>query len=161
MCRCTDAGQAAQGVARSGLPRVAPVQDGSACPSEAGLRLARSRDWMRALAAARAIVQRNIDTALTLAWTSTSEPAILQLTNGLQDYDDDGALGNSSPNNVAIVTQQTDSSAAGPLLGRLRRSVTDVSAGGAQLRQVTIQLDYTYGSRPYSVQMMTERAIDD
>lgn len=129
--------------------------------TQAMLQTNRRAAAMRAMAAARGIVQRTIDTALTVAWTSTSEPTILQITNGLQDYDDDGPLGDSPPNNVAILTQQTDSSAAGPLLGRLRRSVTDVSTGGAQLRQITVQLDYTYGSRPYSVQMVTERAIDD
>ena len=49
-----------------------------------------------------------------------------------------------------------------PVPGTLWRTVTAVpNPEGAQLRNVTFRLDYTYLSRPYSVQMATERAIDD
>ncbi len=46
--------------------------------------------------------------------------------------------------------------------GTLWRIVTAVpNVDGAQIRNITFRLDYTYLSRPYSVQMVTERAIDD
>lgn len=136
--------------------------------TQAMLQSNREAGAMRTMAAARGIVQRNIDTALSVTWDSTMQPApavptepeILGLTAGA-NYDDDGPLGNSAPNNVAIASNQDDATAAGPVLGTLTRQVTDVSTGGALLRQITITLNYTYRSRPYSIQMTTERAIDD
>lgn len=136
--------------------------------TQAMLQSNRQAAAMRTMAAARAIVQRNIDTALTVAWDSTmkpapavpSEPEILGLTPGA-DYDDDGLLGDAPPYNVAIATIQDDPTVAGPVLGTLTRTVIDVSTQGAVLRQITIRLNYTYESRRYSVQMTTERAIDD
>ena len=136
--------------------------------TQAMLQSNRQAAAMRTMAAARGIVQRNIDTALTVAWDSAMKPApavppepeILGLTPGA-DYDDDGLLGNAPPYNVAIATIQDDPTAAGPVSGTLTRKVIDVSTESAVLRQITIRLDYTYGSRPYSIQMTTERAIDD
>lgn len=132
--------------------------------TQAMLQTNRQAAAMRTMAAARAIVQRNIDTALTVAWDSTVEPPILALTPGTV-YDDDGSPGNPllSDGTVQIATAQDDATATGPVTGIITRTVSDVSTANpiATLRQITIRLDYTFGTRPYSLQMTTERAIDD
>lgn len=120
---------------------------------------------MRAMTAARGIVQRNIDTALTVGWTSTLEPAILTLTLPTGTlYDDDAPPESTADNLVQIAVMENGTTKSIP--GNLWRIVTDVTPSAippddAQLRSVTFRLDYTYLSRPYSVQMDTERAIDD
>src|SRR5262249_50848785 len=46
---------------------------------------------MRVMSSARAVVQRNIDTALGVPFSSTSQPAILAITTASgSPYDDDG-----------------------------------------------------------------------
>lgn len=112
----------------------------------------------RLTTAARAIVQRNIDTALTLRFDSTVTPAILGITTGT-NYDDDGG-GDGSVN---ILTQKN---AAGNLVpavkGTLRRKVTAISNSlGADIRRVEFRLTYTFQNRPYAVEMSTVRTIDD
>lgn len=129
--------------------------------TQAMLQTNRQAAVMRTMAAARGIVQRNIDTALTLAWDSTVEPPILALTGGVSVNYNDGSPDPTGPDNVQIATLEDDATATGPVSGTLTRTVSDVSTGGASLRRITIGLAYTYASRPYSVQMTTERAIDD
>jgi hypothetical protein len=115
----------------------------------------------RTMTAARGIVQRNIDTALTVAWNFSLEPAILALTPALGTrYDDDAPPASNTDNVVQIAVMEDGATATVP--GTLWRTVTAVpNPEGAQVRRVTFRLDYTYLSRPYSVQMVTERAIDD
>src|SRR5260221_12095038 len=48
--------------------------------TQAFIQANRESAIMRLMTAARGIVQRNIDTALTVAWTSSLEPGILALT---------------------------------------------------------------------------------
>lgn len=116
---------------------------------------------MRILTAARGIVQRNIDTALTVVWNGSVEPAILVVTpNSGTLYDDDAPPASNTDNFVQIAVMQDGTTATVP--GRLWRTVTAVAnPENAQIRQVTFRLDYTYLSRSYSVAMVTDRAMDD
>lgn len=133
--------------------------------TQAMLQTNRQAALMRTMAAARGIVQRNIDTALTVAWDSTVEPPILALTGGVPVNYNDGSPDPAGSDNVQIATLQDDATATGtgPVTGTLTRTVIDVSTVNpvASLRQITIELNYTYNSRSYSVQMVTERSIDD
>ena len=115
----------------------------------------------RTMTAARGIVQRNIDTALTVAWNFSFEPTILSPTppSGLR-YDDDAPPASNTDNVVQIAIMEDGATSTVP--GTLWRTVTDVpNPEGAIVRKVTFRLDYSYLSRLYSVQMVTERAIDD
>lgn len=120
---------------------------------------------MRVSTAARGIVQRNIDTALTVGWSSNSpEPAILTVTTGnpggTQLYDDDAPPASNTDMVVQIAVMQDGVTSTVP--GVLRRKVDVIgNAENAQIRQVTFILTYQYLSRNHSVQMVTVRAIDD
>lgn len=116
---------------------------------------------MRVMTAARGIVQRNIDTALTVGWNSSIEPTILAVTPPAGSrYDDDEPPASRTDNIVQIAVMEDGITATVP--GTLWRIVTAVAnPEGAQIRQVIFRLDYNYLSRPYSVQMATQRAIDD
>jgi hypothetical protein len=114
---------------------------------------ASSRVWT----SARAVVQRNLDTALTITFTQTSVPPILAFTSGAGEvWDDDGG----SDNTVQIAVQD------GPGLvvasGVLTRTVTAVAnPDNADIRRVTFRLDYQYRGRPVSLAMSTMRSVDD
>ena len=115
----------------------------------------------RTLTAARGVVQRNIDTALTVGWNFASEPAIIALTSASgTPYDDDAAPASNTDGVVQIAVMEDGTTATVP--GILTRTVTAVvNPDGAQVRRVTFRLNYNYLSRPYAVQMSTLRAIDD
>ncbi len=120
----------------------------------------------RMLTNARAIVQRNIDTALSVTYTSdlsTPIPAILALTpsQGSVWDDDSGA-----PNMVDVALQ--GSSGAQLVQGALTRIVTEVDPvdavdkiDQAKIRKITFQLNYTYRGKPFTYSLSTMRAIDD
>lgn len=115
---------------------------------------AASRVWT----GARAVVQRNIDTALTVSFTKSSPvPAILAITpSPPEKYDDDGGFDNT----IQIAVQ--DNGTLVVASGTLWRTVTAVAnADNADIRQITFRLDYTYQGRPTSVSMSTMRSIDD
>lgn len=115
----------------------------------------------RTMTAARGIVQRNIDTALTVGWTFDTEPSILALTPALgTPFDDDAPPASNTDGVVQIAVMEDGATTTIP--GILSRTVTAVAnADGANIRKVTFRLDYNYLSRPYSVEMATLRAIDD
>ncbi len=115
----------------------------------------------RTMTAARGVVQRNIDTALTVAWNFASEPAIIALTSATgTPYDDDAAPASNTDGVVQVAVMEDGTTATVP--GILTRTVTAVAnPDGAQVRRVTFRLTYDYLSRPYAVQMSTLRAIDD
>ena len=115
----------------------------------------------RTLTAARGVVQRNIDTALTVAWNFNTEPTIIALTPATgTPYDDDAPPASNTDGVVQIAVMEDGTTATVP--GVLTRTVTAVAnPDGAQIRQVTFRLAYSYLSRPYAVQMSTLRAIDD
>jgi type II secretory pathway pseudopilin PulG len=112
----------------------------------------------RAMTAARAIVQRNIDTALTLRFDSTTVPSILGFSPGANHDDDGGADGS-----VSILTQKDASGNLVPLIkGTLWRKVTAVpNLKSADIRRVEFRLTYTFQNRNYAVEMSTVRTIDD
>jgi len=111
----------------------------------------------RVLTEARAIVQRNIDTALTVAFTQATTPAILATTPASgQVWTDDGGY------NPAIQISVTDVGGIVVALGTLTRTVTTVSnSDGAVILQVTFTLNYTYANRSQTVSMTTMRSRDD
>ena len=129
--------------------------------TQAFIQANRESAIMRLMTAARGIVQRNIDTALTVGWTSSIEPAILGLTPPTGAlYDDDAPPQSITDNVVQIAVMEDGTTASVP--GSLWRTVIEeLNPEGAPIRKITFRLDYTYLSRPYSVQMVTDRAIDD
>lgn len=111
---------------------------------------------MRTLNNARAIVQRNIDSALGVAFSASLQPPILAITPSTGTvFDDDGG----GDNLVTIVTPKT---AAGTTVkGTLTRIVAAQANGdGADIRRVTFRIDYTIRGRAYSVSMSTLRGSD-
>lgn len=111
---------------------------------------------MRTLNNARAVVQRNIDTALGVPFSALQQPAILAVTSATGAvYDDDGG----GDNLVTIITPKT---AAGTTLrGTLTRIVTaQANADGADIRRVTFRIDYTVKNRAYNFSMTTLRGSD-
>jgi hypothetical protein len=114
---------------------------------------AASRVWT----GARAVVQRNIDTALTVTFTQTSVPAILAITPAAgQVWDDDGGFDNTVQ--ISVMDGGTIIVASGVLT----RTVTAVAnADNADIRQVTFRLDYQYQGRTNSVSITTMRSVDD
>lgn len=111
----------------------------------------------RILTAARSVVQRNIDAALTTTFTQASTPAILATTgaNG-SVWDDDGGA-----DNIVQISVQ-DNNTAVVASGVLTRTVVALAnADNAVVLQVTFSLTYTYRGRTDTVSMTTIRARDD
>lgn len=111
----------------------------------------------RVLTAARSVVQRNIDTALTTTFTQATTPAILATTPATGSvWDDDGG----GDNTVQISVQDNNSVVVAS--GVLTRTVTQLAnADNAVVLQVTFSLTYTYRGRTDTVSMTTIRARDD
>ena len=111
---------------------------------------------MRLMTNARAVVQRNIDTALCVPFSSTIQPAILALTAPAGAvYDDDG--GGDNLVNIALTRAGTDAVVRGTLT---RTVLAEANADGADIRRVTFRLDYAYARHTYSYEMTTLRAVD-
>lgn len=112
----------------------------------------------RIMTAARAIVQRNIDAALTVRFDSTATPPILALTSGA-NYDDDGG-GDGSVD--ILVLKDAAGNQLPQIKGTLRRKVTAISnTQGADIRRMEFSLSYSFQGRPYTVVMSSVRTIDD
>ncbi len=111
----------------------------------------------RVLTGARAIIQRNIDTALTASFTQASVPSILAITPATGSvWDDDGGFDST----VQIAVQDNNSLIVAS--GVLTRTVTAVAnSDSADIRQVKFSLTYTYRGRPTTISMSTMRSIDD
>lgn len=113
----------------------------------------------RVLTAARAIVQRNLDMAMTQRFDSaTPTPAILNIGSN-QIVDDDGG----GDNQVNILVEKKSGGTEVVLVkGTLRRTVTaQANPQNATIRRVTLTLTYTFQRRNFSVEMTGLRAIDD
>ena len=111
---------------------------------------------MRMLTNARAVVQRNIDTALCVPFSSTIQPAILALTSaGGAVYDDDG--GGDNLVNIALTRSGTDATVRGTLT---RIVLAEANADSADIRRVTFRLDYVFRRHAYSYEMTTLRTLD-
>ncbi len=126
----------------------------------AGLRalieMNRKAAAMRTLAQARAIVQRNIDSAVGVSFDATNAPTVLTITGTTgSTYDDDG--GGDNQVNVSVGR----SGIGAVVKGTLTRIVTAVAnPDNADIRRVTFRLNYNFGSKPYSYEMVTIRARD-
>jgi hypothetical protein len=108
--------------------------------------------------AARAIVQRNIDTALSVRFDSTVTPGILALTSGT-NYDDDG--GGDGIVDI-LVLKDVSGNPLPQVKGTLRRKVTAVgNPQGADIRLVEFSLTYLFQGRSQTVSMSTIRTTDD
>ena len=125
--------------------------------SQALLTANRLASASRILTGARAVLQRNIDTALASTFTQTSTPAILQITPaGGSLYDDDGGFDNA----IQIAVQ--DNGTAVVASGTLTRTVLAITnADNAEIRNITFRLQYTYRGRPQDLSMSTIRSRDD
>lgn len=111
---------------------------------------------MRILNNARAVVQRNIDTAMGVPYTSASVPAILATTPATGTvYDDDGSGNNLV--NVVFMRNGTSTLVTGTLL---RTVVAEPNSQSQALLRVTFKLTYTYRKHTYSYSMTTLRAPD-
>jgi hypothetical protein len=111
---------------------------------------------MRTLSNARAVVQRNIDTAMGVPLTASSVPPILAITTASGAvYDDDG--GGDNLVNIALLRAGTSAWLKGTLT---RTVVAEANADNADIRRVTFSVSYTYRGRPYSFSMTTMRTID-
>lgn len=111
----------------------------------------------RVLTGARAVLQRNIDTALASTFTQSTVPAILAITPASgQSYDDDGGFDNT----IQIAVQ--DNGTAVVASGTLTRTVVAIAnADNADVRKVTFRLQYTYRGRSQLLSMSTIRSRDD
>ena len=111
---------------------------------------------MRVMNNARAVVQRNIDTAMGVPFTSTSTPAILATTTSSGSvYDDDG--GSDNLVNIALFRAGTTAWLKGTLT---RTVVAESNADNADIRRVTFSLSYVYRGKTYSFAMSTLRTQD-
>jgi type II secretory pathway pseudopilin PulG len=112
----------------------------------------------RVLTAARTIVQRNLDMAMSQRFDGSTVPAILALTSGTVVDDDGGA-----DNQVNILVQKTGSTQNILVKGTLTETVTAEPnpPQNADIRRVTFRLTYTFQRRTFVVDMTALRAIDD
>jgi len=101
---------------------------------------------MRTVNNARAVVQRNIDTALGVPFAAGATPPTIL------------AIG-SDTSSVPIVVSRSGTDTV--VSGMLTRTVAaETNPAAADIRRVTFQVAYTYRSRPYGVTMTTFRSTD-
>jgi hypothetical protein len=113
----------------------------------------------RVLTAARTIVQRNLDTALSLRFDGGNVPAVLAITPPTgQTYDDDGM----ADGQVNILIQKTGATQTTLVKGTLTRIVlAEANPQNAVIRRITFRLTYNFQRRNFTVDMSAIRAIDD
>jgi type II secretory pathway pseudopilin PulG len=110
---------------------------------------------MRILNNARAAVQRDIDTAMGVPYTTASVPAILATTPSTGTVYVDSGTGNLET--VVLMSNSTT-----PLItGTMTRTVLAQANGQNQpLLSITFSLTYTYRKHNYTYSMTTLRAPD-
>ncbi|HEX8296896.1 MAG TPA: hypothetical protein VF593_11380 [Chthoniobacteraceae bacterium] len=126
----------------------------------AGLRalieINRKAAAMRILNNARAVVQRNIDTALGVPFSSSVTPPMLALTTAAGSvYDDDG--GGDNLVNIVVPRNTANSYIRGTLT---RTVLAETNSDGVDIRRITFTVSYIYGKKPYSFGMTTLRSFD-
>ncbi len=139
----------------------------------------------RLMTNARVVVQRNIDTALSIPFSGINPPEILQVTNGAweiyeETFDSDASASptptpsptpspgpSPAPTPAPNTTVALNSEGDPIVLGTLTRLVTDLPSGqlpndvpGVIIRKVTFRIQYTYLNRSYQYEMTTLRAQD-
>ena len=109
----------------------------------------------RIMTNAKEIVQRNIESAEGLPFTTGSTPTILATTTTSGAvWDDDGGGDN-------LINIYTSRDGTQQVTGTLTRIVTaEPNAANADLRRVTFHLDYSIFGIPASYEMTTIRALD-
>jgi len=109
----------------------------------------------RIMTNAKEIVQRNMESAVGLPFTSTNVPAILATTSASGAvWDDDGGGDN-------LETIYTSRDGTQKVTGTLLRIVQpEANAASADVRRVTFHLDYSMFDQPASYEMTTIRAAD-
>jgi hypothetical protein len=121
---------------------------------------------MRIMSNARAVVQRNIDTAMNVPYTSTSVPSILATNSSSAS-----ALGNvyneTTMQDASGATSNILLSDSGTTLltGTLYRNVTaetysDSTNTTIIVRRVTFTMNYNLRGRAYSFSITTLRSVD-
>lgn len=119
----------------------------------------------RVLTAARIVVQRNLDNALSVRWDADTTPAILVTTTATGAvYDDDGDnLNGEGTNKIALLISKTPSNTSYAMIpATMIRTVTTVAnAQSATILKIKFTLTYTYQNRTQVIEMSTMRAIDD
>lgn len=107
----------------------------------------------RVMSSVREIVQRNIEAATGVPFTASTEPAILQTTNGPVAWDDSGGT-----NPVQIYSSRDGKLT---ITGDLKRTVTKESnPASADIRRINFRLAYKMFGRDLSYEMTTIRAMD-
>ena len=111
---------------------------------------------MRTLNNARAVLQRNIDTALNVPFSPTQQPPVLAITSTTGSQYEDETDGDN------LVTIVTPKSAGGTTVkGTLTRIVTaQGNSDSADIRRITFRIDYFVRGRPYTYSMTTLRGSD-
>jgi type II secretory pathway pseudopilin PulG len=109
----------------------------------------------RILTNAKEVVQRNIETAMALPFTSTNVPSILATTSASgSTWDDDGGGDN-------LVTIYSSRDGTQTVKGTLTRIVrTEANDANADIRRVTFRLDYSIFGKPSSYEITTLRSAD-
>ena len=109
----------------------------------------------RIMTNAKEVVQRNIETAMGLPFTTASTPTILATTGTSGAvWDDDGGGDN-------LITIYTSRDGTQKITGTLTRIVTaEPNSAGADVRRVTFHLDYSIFGVPANYEITTIRAID-
>lgn len=119
----------------------------------------------RVLTAARIVVQRNLDNALSVRWDENTTPTILQTTLDTGAvYDDDGDnLNGEGTNKIALLISKTASNTSYAMIPAtmIRTVQTVTNTQGATILRIKFTLTYTYQKRTQVVEMTTMRAIDD
>lgn len=124
----------------------------------------------RLLTNARSIVERNIDQALKVSFTSANTPALLATTGTAGVLYNDGypsATPYPSPyTNLPlepIAFARSNNNSVTMVSGSLTRMVVPYPnpSGPNNVLQVSFRVDYVYRSRPYSFSLVTLRARDD
>ena len=110
---------------------------------------------MRIFNNARAAVQRNIDTAMGVPYTTTSVPAILATTPATGTVYVDAGSGNLE--NVVLMSNGTTPLITGTMT---RTVVAQANSENQALLSITFSLAYTFRKHNYTYSMTTLRAPD-
>ena len=110
---------------------------------------------MRIFNNARAAVQRNIDTAMGVPYTTTSVPAILATTPATGTVYVDAGSGNLE--NVVLMSNGTTPLVTGTMT---RTVVAQANSENQALLSITFSLAYTFRKHNYTYSMTTLRAPD-
>ena len=117
--------------------------------------LNRNATSTRLMTNAREIVQRNIEAAMGVPFSTSNVPSVLALTSSSGQVWDEGITGNDP------VTVYASRDGTLKVTGTLTRIVTaEANSLGADIRRVTFRISYTLYGRNLSYQLTTIRSKD-